>query len=66
MKLATFDSGQGPRLGVLTASGTDLIDLTATGMAALANMQSLIDAGPDGLAAAREARDIAAVSGAAG
>lgn len=62
MKLATFDGGQGPRLGALTASGTDLVDLTATGTAALANMQSLIDAGPDGLAAARAALDAAAVS----
>lgn len=62
MKLATFDGGQGPRLGVLTASGKELVDLTATGTAALANMQSLIDAGSDGLSAARAAQDAAAES----
>lgn len=55
MKLATFDAGQGPRLGALMASGTALVDLTATGEATLATMQSLIDAGGPGLEHARMA-----------
>ncbi len=62
MKLATFHGGQGPRLGVLTASGTELVDLTATGTTALANIQSLIDAGLHGLSTARAAQDAPAVS----
>jgi len=55
MKLATFDAGEGQRLGALTASGDALVDLTSTGQADLASMQALIDAGDAGLAKARAA-----------
>jgi len=57
MKLATFDAGQGPRLGALTAAGDALVDLTASGLAELASMQALIDAGDAGLAKARDAAE---------
>ncbi len=59
MKLATFDAGQGARLGALMPSGTDLVDLSATGEAALASMQALIDAGDAGLSHARAALEAA-------
>ncbi|MFV0474634.1 MAG: fumarylacetoacetate hydrolase family protein [Pikeienuella sp.] len=55
MKLATFDSGQGQRLGALNGAGDAIVDLSATGAPALASMQALIEAGEDGLAAARTA-----------
>ncbi|ASM74723.1 MULTISPECIES: fumarylacetoacetate hydrolase family protein [Roseobacteraceae] len=61
MKLATFDAGQGHRLGALMTSGTELVDLTATGLPALATMQTLIEAGAEGLAVARAALDAATV-----
>lgn len=57
MKLATFDAGQGPRLGALTAAGDALVDLTASGLPELASMQALIEAGDAGLAKARDAAD---------
>lgn len=62
MKLATYDAGQGARLGALLPSGTDLVDLTATGAAPLGSMQALIDAGDAGLAAAAAALEAAAVT----
>ncbi|SEP25610.1 2-keto-4-pentenoate hydratase/2-oxohepta-3-ene-1,7-dioic acid hydratase (catechol pathway) [Salinihabitans flavidus] len=53
MKLATFDSGAGPRLGAATDTG--MVNLTATGRPELSSMLALIEAGQDGLSAAREA-----------
>ena len=55
MKLATFDAGKGPRLGALADAGDALIDLSASENPALASMQHLIEAGADGLDAARAA-----------
>ncbi|QOL80133.1 fumarylacetoacetate hydrolase family protein [Pseudooceanicola spongiae] len=55
MKLATFDAGHGPRLGALTQNGDALVDLTATGLPALASMQALIEAGDAGLKDAQSA-----------
>lgn len=62
MKLATFDAGKGARLGALTAAGDELVDLTATGHAALGSMQALIEAGEAGLSTARAGLEAAAVT----
>lgn len=53
MKLATFDVGGGPQLGLLQDG--IMYDLTASGSPALASMLDLIDAGDAGLALARDA-----------
>ena len=42
MKLATFDAGNGPRLGAVTPGG--MVDLTATGDPILTSMRALIEA----------------------
>ncbi|UOA29131.1 fumarylacetoacetate hydrolase family protein [Pseudosulfitobacter sp. DSM 107133] len=55
MKLATFQTPDGPHLGALTQAGDALVDLTVTGQPELASMQALIDAGDTGLDAARAA-----------
>jgi 2-keto-4-pentenoate hydratase/2-oxohepta-3-ene-1,7-dioic acid hydratase in catechol pathway len=54
MKLLSFDSGAGPRLGAIGNHGS-IVDLTQTGGAALSSMQALIEAGPEGLDQARSA-----------
>ncbi|MWD26024.1 fumarylacetoacetate hydrolase family protein [Aquicoccus sp. SCR17] len=61
MKLATFDAGQGPRLGAVTDEG--MVDLTATGRPELADMLSLIEAGEPGLDLARETEKAGPVQG---
>ena len=58
MKLATFDAGNGPRLGAVTPGG--MVDLTATGDPILTSMRALIEAGEAGLEAARAAEHAAA------
>ena len=57
MKLATFAQGGGPRLGALVDEARRVVDFTGTGEPVLADMQTLIDSGPDGLAAARAHAD---------
>jgi 2-keto-4-pentenoate hydratase/2-oxohepta-3-ene-1,7-dioic acid hydratase in catechol pathway len=59
MRLVTFTDGggAGPRLGALGDGDRRVVDLSASGEPDLASMQALIDAGPDGLAAARAAAD---------
>ncbi|MDX3910590.1 MAG: fumarylacetoacetate hydrolase family protein [Sphingobium sp.] len=52
MKLLTFDAGQGARLGVVAADGS-IVDLSATGRADFATMQTLIEGGPKEWDAAR-------------
>ena len=59
MKLATFDAGNGPRLGSVTPNG--IVDLTAAGDPRLGSMQALIEAGEAGLEAARAAEQAATV-----
>lgn len=61
MKLATFDVGQGARLGAVTDRG--MVDLSATGRAELASMLALIEAGEAGLALARAAAAKGAAQG---
>lgn len=58
MKLVTFTNGAEPRLGALTADETSVVDLAkaeGNSAAALASMQTLIEAGDAGLSLAREA-----------
>lgn len=57
MKLATFDAGNGPRLGAVANDG--IVDLTATGDIRLVSMLALIEAGDAGLEAARAALAVA-------
>jgi hypothetical protein len=57
MRLVTFTAGGAPRVGALLDDDTRVADLTASGEPSLGSMQALIDAGPDGLAAARAAAD---------
>lgn len=61
MRLVTFDGSDGPRLGALVGEHDDVLDLqrgrrAATGAEspALTSMRALIEAGEEGLAAARE------------
>ncbi|WP_417678501.1 fumarylacetoacetate hydrolase family protein [Pseudodonghicola sp.] len=61
MKLATFDGGNGPRLGALAEDATTLVCLSSTGLPELQSMQTLIEAGDAGLDAARSALSAAAV-----
>jgi len=53
MKLATFDAGNGARLGLVT--NDKLLDLTASGAPELMSMLALIDAGEAGLDRAQNA-----------
>ena len=53
MRLATFDQGEGVRLGAITEDG--LVDLSAQGAPALASMLALIEAGEPGMELARAA-----------
>jgi 2-keto-4-pentenoate hydratase/2-oxohepta-3-ene-1,7-dioic acid hydratase in catechol pathway len=57
MRLVTFTAGGAPRAGALLDEDSRVADLTASGEPSLHSMQALIDAGPDGLAAARAALD---------
>jgi 2-keto-4-pentenoate hydratase/2-oxohepta-3-ene-1,7-dioic acid hydratase in catechol pathway len=59
MKLMTFENGSGPRLGAIADEGR-IIDLGSSGDPAFDSMQHLIEAGPDGLA---RARDVVAAGG---
>lgn len=52
MKLLTFDTGTGERLGAIHRDQT-VVDLTACGHGACASMMDLIEAGADGLDLAR-------------
>lgn len=53
MRLATFDQGEGARLGAVTQDG--LVDLSVQGEPALASMLALIEAGEAGMELARAA-----------
>jgi len=55
MKLATYQAGQGARLGAVTDAG--MVDLSASGKPELASMLALIEAGAAGLEAARAAAE---------
>jgi 2-keto-4-pentenoate hydratase/2-oxohepta-3-ene-1,7-dioic acid hydratase in catechol pathway len=53
-KLATFTDAKGPRVGAVLEDGR-VLDLSAAGVAAAGSMLELIEAGPQALAAARQA-----------
>ncbi len=58
MKLVTYESpGSGPRLGALVDADQRVAGLSDTGDQRLASMQALIEAGPEGLVAARAGAD---------
>jgi len=55
LRLVTFQQGPTQRLGALIDDDTEVVDLTQSGAPALASMQALIEAGDEGLDAARKA-----------
>jgi 2-keto-4-pentenoate hydratase/2-oxohepta-3-ene-1,7-dioic acid hydratase in catechol pathway len=59
MKLVTFthEDLEAPHVGALGGDGAEVLDLTAAGGGEPASMRALIEAGPDGLARARELAD---------
>jgi len=57
MRLLCFDSGSGSRLGVRI--GDEIVDLSVAAPALPRNMIALLEAGPDALAAARQAAEAA-------